>query len=89
MDDEMVEEMVLAERTLIAEDICEWFEIAFKSYTMNRKTGDFQKGHLIGLLYALKSCDYLSYESLDQLVDIILFKMPINRWEDHKSYIFQ
>lgn len=75
---------VKTERELIAEDICDWFSIVFKSNVGVKN--DFNKGILIGLVYALRSCRYLPDDSLDDLIDIVLFQLPIKKLE---SYNFE
>ena len=72
----------------IAVDIYNWFEIVFKSL-VNVKDQNLTRGKLIGLIYALRSTKTITEEQMDDLISIMLFKLPIDRHEKHNEYIFQ
>lgn len=71
---------VKTERELIAEDICDWFDIVFAS-SISRP--QLNKGILVGLIYALKSCRYMDTEALDNLTTLLIYKLPIDSQETH------
>ena len=80
---------VKMERELIAEDIYDWFAIVFKVAANSRKAGDYEKGILAGLVYSLNSCRAITDNEMANLLDILIFKFPIKRAEDHNVYTFQ
>ena len=81
---------VKMDRELIAEDICDWFGIVFKQMLANKNIDQhLNKGILIGLVYALKSCRYLPTEQLDDLTWLLIYEIPLNKLETHDHYFFQ